>query len=406
MSSFKRAGVGLVLGLLALPGCRDATLPADLEDRPGGEELPRQLTFSTEDDRAPAWGPDGDRIWYATPGIPPYPGMPGLLLSVPVEGGAAAPIVPELQLRDTRASIAGGTRYTWFAAATPEPSGTRMAYVDLTFVWPQELCLFVREIQCTPATDPSVPRLRDATLRLRDLEARPPVSEEPALELTFEGRVFVPPPPFTTPPPQGIFEVTHHPYQQLFSVERSMIFRPSWSPDGGEVVFSDGLRLLRWDGVDDPSPVPGTDDGVLASWSPDGDWIAFTRLGRGAMITATCNHFGGRTSALIEQCRQEPRTAWPLTGRTIVLVRPDGSEVRDLWEGDEPAWTPDGESVVFRQGGRLRAGPVDGGAPEPIPDTQGGREPAVSPDGTLLAFTRPGSAGSFDVWVVELPPVP
>ena len=395
--------VGVCVAALLLAACRDATRPVEIQDRPPATDLPRQLTFSTDDERAPAWSPAGDSLWYSVRGIPPFAEIPGLLLSVSAQGGEAVPLMPDLQLGGARATPVAGLAYDWLTAAVPAPGDDRVAYVDLTFVWPTELCLFVTRVQCVPESDPTVPRLRNATVRIRGLDGFSPVVDEPALPLSFEGRRIIPPPPFSPPRPQGLWAVTHHPSQHLFTTERSAVFRPSWAPGADQLVFSDGLRLLRWAGSGAPEPIPGTEDGVLAAWSPDGAWIAFTRLGRGEPIRATCEHLGGPRGPPTLQCEQE-RVAWPLTGRTVEVVRPDGSDGRVLWEGDEPAWTPGGQALVFRRAGRLWLGRLEDGSVREIPGTAGGREPAVSPDGRLLAFTRPaGPSGSFDLWVTTLP---
>ena len=87
--------------------------------------------------------------------------------------------------------------------------------------------------------------------------------------------------------------------------------------------------------------------------------------------------------------------------RALVLVRPDGSEQRDLGEGEHPVWSPDGETLYFRAADRLWALDVDGGARREIPGTLTGREPAISPGGGRLAYSRAG-AGGADIWVLRL----
>ena len=99
--------------------------------------------------------------------------------------------------------------------------------------------------------------------------------------------------------------------------------------------------------------------------------------------------------------RQE-RAVFDIEARVIRLTRPDGSERIDLTEGEEPAWTPDGSTLVFRANDQLWRIGRDGSGLAPIPGTAGGREPAVSPDGRLLAFARRAENGMHDIWVVSL----
>ena len=162
---------------------------------------------------------------------------------------------------------------------------------------------------------------------------------------------------------------------------------PAWSPDGSWIAFAaagdlfavaaDGSRLRRIS----RTPVP---EGEPA-WSPDGRWIAY----------AAPAERGG----VLELWR----------------VRPDGSGRRRLTDNrvidQSPAWSPDGRQLAFVSGrteGRFNPelwvmGAEGGGErrvqPAAAPD---GREswaderPAWSPDGNWLLYTSRG-----DVWIVH-----
>lgn len=392
----------LIILLLLLSGCRDATTPLEFQRHDPSTPLPRRLTSSPFFDHLPAWSPSGDSLYYTTRGLAPFPRIPGLLLSVPVEGGTATPLLPRLQLADIRGSQSQAQAYDWLDAVEVSPDGNQIVYADLESVWPTNLCPPAEVVQCSPeGADASVPRLDQMVLRVRDLGSTRPVREEPSLQVRFQGRR---PEMRNGFPIPGAWIIEYHPFQQLFTRERLRVFRPSWSPDGQRIVFSDGLALRTWNGTSSASePIPGTAEGVMAAWSPGGDWIAFTRLEHGEALQTSCTHFLRSGTNLTAFCSQR-REVFPVTGRWITLVRPDGSQVRRLWPGDSPAWTPDGEEIVFRRDGRLWRGPVDGSTdPEPVPGTEDSRDPAVSPDGNLLAFTKLDPAGTFDVWVMELP---
>ena len=356
---------GVLLGGLS---CRDATLPFEAVDRPDDTgRVPRQITFSARDDRSPAWDPAGDAILYATHGFTPFGDAPGVLLRVPSGGGAADEVFPRLQ-------FPGGPE-DWFAS--PAPHGGVVAWMHLWAVRAENLCAQTTII-CVPEgeTAGTAPRLAEIRLRVRTPGGEG-VEGDPELSISLEGVTVLDP---------GIqrFRVEMHPFQELFHAEGSAVFRPSWSPAGDRLVFSDGLRLLVWAvGSGQAVAIPGTDDGVQAAWSPDGEWIAFTRLERGAPRAFECAHW----TPLGPVCTQD-RVEYPIADRIVTLARPDGSEVVTLAQGDDPAWTPDSDRLVFRRSGRLWMIGRDGSGLTDLPDTEGGREPAVSPDGTELAFAR------------------
>ena len=65
----------LLLGGLSAAGCREPTAPYEAVDRiDESTSLPRQLTFSTGDDRSPAWSREGDRVLYAAEGLASFLG--------------------------------------------------------------------------------------------------------------------------------------------------------------------------------------------------------------------------------------------------------------------------------------------------------------------------------------------
>ncbi len=384
--SMMRAGAWMALGALWALGCREATSPFVSVDRPSIEVTgPLQLTFSGLDERTPVWL-GLDSLAYAAEGVAPFAQSPGVLMKIPATGGPAEPLFPALQ-------FPGGASH-WLASPAPSPDGARAAYVEMWAVADEDLCP-AAVVVCDPSGAPRVAaRLAEIRLHLTDREGGGSPAPRRSLSVPLEGREFVPlrGDPFLP----GFFRIRHYPFQRLFHEENPPLFRPSWDPDGTRVAFSDGLRVLLWDLASSRAEtVSGTDGGVAPAWSPNGEWIAFTRLVRGDSAAASCTHSG----FLGPVCRQE-RVDYEVADRRIALVRPDGSETRELGRGEEPAWTPDSGRLVFRRDGRLWTVPVGGAAATPIPDTERAREPAVSPDGSRLAYVRLLSGGKHDVWVV------
>lgn len=147
---------------------------------------------------------------------------------------------------------------------------------------------------------------------------------------------------------------------------------PRVSPDGRAIVFEDQGRVFLTDagGGARRELDTGADQSWQPAWSPDGQWIAFT----------------GDS---------------PTFGTQVYRIHPDGTGRRKLTEdlsgGRDPAWTPDGELAYIR-GYSDGTGPMgiqavridaDGGNPRVL--TEGiagfqGSAPAWSPDGQSVLF--------------------
>ncbi len=184
-------------------------------------------------------------------------------------------------------------------------------------------------------------------------------------------------------------------------------FAPAWSPDGKQIAFSLGVYfraedrpraevgLINADGTGFRSLVSNDANNGFPSWSPDGGRIVYKKDGHLVVLTLAT----GASKNLTEPGPQRDNfPQWSPKGDWIMftsdrdgdedfrlyLIRPDGTGLRKLTDSPGDAhsiWSPDGEWVVFSS---ARMGFKDERAlAETIPQPYGELF-AVRPDGTGL----------------------
>lgn len=188
---------------------------------------------------------------------------------------------------------------------------------------------------------------------------------------------------------------------------------PDWSPNGALIAFvssrrGSGIFVVRPDGTGLRRVFRGVAHDV--DWSPDGRRIAFAK-DDGIYVMRSA---GGRPLHILRGGRFS-LPEWAPNGRVLALVkeepdlttavyvvRPDGSGLRRLlpspvprfdprWSivaasETEPAWAPDGRSLVVEQGdGDVVVIEVAGARRRLVAQVRG-HAPAWSPDGRTIAF--------------------
>ena len=175
-----------------------------------------------------------------------------------------------------------------------------------------------------------------------------------------------------------------------FQLHYSDVF-PTFSRDGRLAVteFGGGLNdpsaplsVMDADGSHAQRIFHEKDGATMApAWSPDGQWIAFG--------------FGG----FFNNRQTKPAR--------VMMVRPDGSESKDLTHGPGnsgfPSWSPDGKRIVYRVWGEpehgLRILNLEDGSVRTL-TTDYDNFPSWSPNGDRIVFTRAFNH-AFDIFSVH-----
>ncbi len=187
-----------------------------------------------------------------------------------------------------------------------------------------------------------------------------------------------------------------------------------WSPDGETILFSssrDGGNIFTVK-PSDKSIANITEEGIQPQWSPQGDKIAYVHMNN----IWTMEMIGEKSKRYLTRSGYNEYPAWSGNGERLVfssgcdlmVINEDGSMPTPLTSSGlnaQPDWHAEMQKIVFtsNRGGYYDLCRINPDGSDFVQLTDGpGHEhsPRWSPDGKWIAF-QADYEGSFDIWVIS-----
>lgn len=251
----------------------------------------------------------------------------------------------------------------------------------------------------TPTAEPSTPTSEPPT---PTAEPPTPTSEPPTTEPATATPAPTDTPAAVAPQPQAA-ALTGRLYFPVYDEEAGTYNIYAADPDGGN-------RELVVEEASQPSVRSDGQTMAFRSWQADDRGLIERDLKAGTNIWTFDGHFeAGRPSfapddkSFMFQSHE--------AGEALAIYQTDGDEYDVLRraanpiQGEAPAWTPDGESFVYKTCEGTHCGlyfsNLDGSALRQLTSDLSDTNPAVSPDGQTIAFMSERD-GNWEIYTIDL----
>lgn len=183
---------------------------------------------------------------------------------------------------------------------------------------------------------------------------------------------------------------------------------PAWSPDGKKIAYyafanthpsrNPAIWVMDADGS---NPKRVAEHGMDPSWSPDGRQIAFASRHDGVFQIYVMNADGSNIRQLTKNNAENSNPAWAPDGKSIAYIsataddrrglsvmNPDGSQPQGLVHSKHqdfcfPAWSRDGQFIIFTSLNRLGTQNIVAGEEKPRCEQWSGEYQIFSVDNDL-----------------------